>query len=777
LKVCLEHIPSTTDNETAIETGTSDLSPSLIFKSLDDEKSIEELIQRMENEEQQMIEEIESMEYGEERMKYQIILMKHQENRMENEIKLMKRREKPIEEVVLVWTRIYDDKKAMKDEIEQIKKCENHITYELERMKHYQTRLMNDIRFMKNKNKYIQYSSLLEYENEIELNTHRENLEDFYNELARREAKLQEHSNEMRKRTMKLEKHCVKRVGCEYELEIICSKIQQEEERIEQEKQFRREAIKRREYHEKMLAKRRTERLGRQIKLLEGIVERMVNELQLIENDEKHSEHLALYHTLHKELLRKRNKFYSLYEPVQQVLQREPRSIIQQELLETVTSLDYADFQTLEMASLCVTTHTDYETSAIIEQPKYDIFISSADQNDFTVEKIKNTLPQHFSTHVKDHFSSSNIKICLDNTSTAVIAIINTTYELSTTCQADMTHIFKRQFPLVLVISDHEFKPSTNWLTIVWEASGTQKIFFNCLNFEDNLHSALTDSQWNLSPNLNVADTIQSTTDERSKRFLGDLHEWTIAYSNPAQVSHNYRELINDPLRIDTDTKLQDIYYHYIRVYFENSEVMSLFKEGAHLNNIDSFIRGYTHTSQFSRTLNRHLATNVLHYFDSTLHHDVDYQLVKCLIDFVALCIYRQELSRYLFTGTVYRGVVMSEEDLDGYVVGSRIMNTSFLSTSKDKEVAEVFSGKNQQKFAVLCTFVVNNSSNRRTALDIESISFIPHEREVLILPFSAFSVKSVTRPTDRSGPIEMKLVEDDQDITENMDTMTLTDY
>jgi hypothetical protein len=451
-------------------------------------------------------------------------------------------------------------------------------------------------------------------------------------------------------------------------------------------------------------------------------------------------------------------------------LQRKPISIIQRELFETVTSLDYVGIQTRAATDICAITHTDYETSAIIEQPKYDIFISSAYQGDFAVEKIKNTLPQHFSTRVKDHFSSPDIKICLDNTSTAVIAIINTTYELSITCQADMTHIFKRQFPLVLVISEHEFKPSTNWLTIVWEASGTQKVVLNCPNFEDNLRNALMDSQWNLSQNLNVPDAIQSTINERSKRFLGDLHEWTVAYSNPAQVSHNYRQLINDPLRIDTDTKLQDIYYHYIRMYFEDSKVMSLFKEGAHLNNIHRFIEGYTHTSQFSRTLNRHLATNVLHYFDSTLHDDVDYQLIKCLIDFVALCIYCQELSRYVFTGTVYRGVVMSEEDLDGYVVGSRIMNTSFLSTSKDKEVAEVFSGKNQQKFAVLCTFVIYNSSNRRTALDIESISFIPHEREVLILPFSGFSVKSVTRPSDRSRPIEMKLVEDDRNALEGID-------
>jgi hypothetical protein len=68
------------------------------------------------------------------------------------------------------------------------------------------------------------------------------------------------------------------------------------------------------------------------------------------------------------------------------------------------------------------------------------------------------------------------------------------------------------------------------------------------------------------------------------------------------------------------------------------------------------------------------------------------------MIDFVALCIFRQELQQYSFIGTVHRSAIMSEEDLLKYVVGSRIMNTSFLSTSKDKEVAGFYSGQNQQQ-------------------------------------------------------------------------------
>ncbi|CAF0971591.1 unnamed protein product [Rotaria sordida] len=258
------------------------------------------------------------------------------------------------------------------------------------------------------------------------------------------------------------------------------------------------------------------------------------------------------------------------------------------------------------------------------------------------------------------------------------------------------------------------------------------------------------------------------TTNDRNKRFLSDdVHEWTVAYNNPAQVSHNYRQLINDPLRIPTDTKLQGIYYNYIRIYFKGSDVMKLFKEGAYENDMRQFIRAYTKSGHFSSTLNRQLAINILYYFGSTLDKTIDYRLVKCLIDFVALFIYRKELQPCVFNGTVYRGALMTKADLSKYIVGSRIMNTSFLSTSKDIQVAEFYSGKDHKKFSVICTYEIRNINNRRTALDISSLSQFPHEREVLIIPFSAFHVKSVKRPGNNLQPIEMTLVEDD---LENID-------
>jgi hypothetical protein len=109
--------------------------------------------------------------------------------------------------------------------------------------------------------------------------------------------------------------------------------------------------------------------------------------------------------------------------------------------------------------------------------------------------------------------------------------------------------------------------------------------------------------------------------------------------------------------------------------------------------------------------------------------------------------------------------MIISEKDLSKYVVGCRFMNVSFLSASKNKEVAEVFCGQNQAAgFSVLCTYVIYNKNKRRTALDIELMSWFPSEEEVLILPFSPFYVFDVIRSSDRPERIEIRFIEDETD-------------
>ena len=223
-------------------------------------------------------------------------------------------------------------------------------------------------------------------------------------------------------------------------------------------------------------------------------------------------------------------------------------------------------------------------------------------------------------------FSSINIKIFLDNTGTAVLAHINEEYKLDVICQADLTHIFKRQFPLVLITSDHLFESTTNWLNIVWNLPNTQRVSLDLPDLKTNLHNALTAAQWNLSRSLNEPVSIQSTSYDRPNRFLGHLPERMIAYRNPLQVSHSYRQFINDSLRIETDQKLADIYYKYFRIHSQNTVSINLCEQAYKENDMYYLTRAYKHPALFNKTVNHHLASNVLYFFEPKLYETVDYQ-------------------------------------------------------------------------------------------------------------------------------------------------------
>lgn len=102
----------------------------------------------------------------------------------------------------------------------------------------------------------------------------------------------------------------------------------------------------------------------------------------------------------------------------------------------------------------------------------------------------------------------------------------------------------------------------------------------------------------------------------------------------------------------------------------------------------------------------------------------------------------------------------ISQTDFDRYIVGSRILNTAFLSTSTDRSVAEIFAGIDADQPAsvhdstevkVLCIYTIRN---RATAYSIKELSAIDGESEVLVFPFSAFHVAAVRKGS--SGIVEV---------------------
>ena len=113
--------------------------------------------------------------------------------------------------------------------------------------------------------------------------------------------------------------------------------------------------------------------------------------------------------------------------------------------------------------------------------------------------------------------------------------------------------------------------------------------------------------------------------------------------------------------------------------------------------------------------------------------------------------LHQAELRRFGFTGTTYRGVTMSAEQLvvyRGALVSEPpgiIELKTFTSTSKDEEMARWFIDMhrttNDQR-GVLFVFEVREASP--TIIDVEPVSMVPVEREVLMLPGNLFTVTRI---------------------------------
>ena len=156
------------------------------------------------------------------------------------------------------------------------------------------------------------------------------------------------------------------------------------------------------------------------------------------------------------------------------------------------------------------------------------------------------------------------------------------------------------------------------------------------------------------------------------------------------------------------------------------------------------FIKAYTQANSFYRILNRHLAKYILDYFDSHSYSSTkNYRLINCLGHIVTLLIYHPSIDKYKYQGITYRGLVMSENNLRRYQLGYHVVNRAFVSTSKSQRIAEIFcrdspKEKYVEGISVLFIYTIKQT---RTALDIENLSTINSEEEVLILPFSLFKI------------------------------------
>ncbi|CAF1289792.1 unnamed protein product [Adineta steineri] len=233
---------------------------------------------------------------------------------------------------------------------------------------------------------------------------------------------------------------------------------------------------------------------------------------------------------------------------------------------------------------------------------------------------------------------------------------------------------------------------------------------------------------------------------EATARYVTETQdvEWNIVDEEISSTVWHTRKILNKHYW-DVDTAFQELSKAEELQYAKGKEQIQY-----HLEKLREtqdaiwLLRLYTAETDFYRILNYLSADTWETYSEATLS--------KWYVVFANTLRNSDSIKNFLWKGKCYRGMHIKKEDLCQYKEGYCIMNKSFLSTSKNREVAQRFLSRTPpDKIGVMCIY---ESLNWEAFFDIQSISQFPEEEEVLIFPNTGFDVKRITH----DEPVEIEL-------------------
>jgi hypothetical protein len=244
-----------------------------------------------------------------------------------------------------------------------------------------------------------------------------------------------------------------------------------------------------------------------------------------------------------------------------------------------------------------------------------------------------------------------------------------------------------------------------------------------------------------------------------------NYYEWELVDQNASKSASKFRHELKPSALMDEKDLKQKLYLtnkSYLNVRLKEVStktgliIHEYFERALVEQNPDYIVIAFTITQHFSKLLNTDMARNVIH----DLKNGCSKFCCECLYStedgtkaITSILLHHPKLQKLSFTGEVYRGIVAPKYRLDHYKVGSCIITTTFLSSSKNSEVAKIFGDngdKNSSDHSFFCTYEI--VSNERTALDISGISEFEDEEEVLILPYTAFLITKIEEGPETSN-------------------------
>jgi hypothetical protein len=218
--------------------------------------------------------------------------------------------------------------------------------------------------------------------------------------------------------------------------------------------------------------------------------------------------------------------------------------------------------------------------------------------------------------------------------------------------------------------------------------------------------------------------------------------EWLLVASNAHAMAARNIQAAQQYGAHQFEPYAKQIIDSYIEPHFRDvenyDELLGFFKMALREKDPRYLLKAYTAETGFYTKLNVDLASET----------DVG-KLERQL--YISILAFNPCFDRYRFSGEAYRGMRLTEDDLKEYAKGKQVMTKSFLSATTDKSEAEFFVGKIQRynihgqavKMGVMCTYIIRD---KRSSLDVHHISEYPKEKEVLIFPYSVFTVTNIQR-------------------------------
>ena len=209
-----------------------------------------------------------------------------------------------------------------------------------------------------------------------------------------------------------------------------------------------------------------------------------------------------------------------------------------------------------------------------------------------------------------------------------------------------------------------------------------------------------------------------------------------------------YKVLIDNISKNNMDKFTSSLYDEYSK---DNYNIQNLLGPIKNISDIPIeilskyYARLYTAESKFYDDINKDLGLNKSEKY---------LPYIKTLYEGVKLKSLPLANNNILYRGSKISNdeIIKIKEYINKKIKGlpsSIVFSKSFLSFTKDKNIADYFlSFKNNNKNLSKVLFILekddNIGYNLSTHGDIEKISFIPNEREVLFFPFSSFEIKDI---------------------------------